>query len=77
MIFYLGKGEFARNREKAYRYFDRAAKVGDVYSKYAKGYMLYYGDGTRMDRRLDIRWLKEAAEIGDPEAKKLLEKLQK
>ena len=76
MIFYLGKGEFARNREKAYRYFDRAAKAGDVFSKYVKGYMLYYGHGTRMDRRLGIRWLKEAAEIGDPEAKKLLEKLQ-
>ena len=77
LIFYLGKGEFARNREKAYRYFDRAAKAGDVFSKYVKGYMLYYGHGTRMDRRLGIRWLKEAAEIGDPEAKKLLEKLQK
>ena len=77
VIFYFGKGEFARNREKAYRYFDRAAKAGDVFSKYVKGYMLYYGHGTRKDRVLGIRWLKEAAEIGDPEAKKLLEKLQK
>ena len=77
MIFYIGKGEFARNREKAYRYFDRAAKAGDVFSKYVKGYMLYYGQGTQMDRREGIECLKRAAEIGDPEAKKLLEKLQK
>lgn len=77
MMFYFAKGDFTRNREKAYRYFDRAAKAGEVFSKYAKGYMLYYGHGTRKDRRLGIRWLKEAAEIGDPEARKLLEKLQR
>ena len=77
MIFYFAKGDFARNRMMAYRYFDRAAKAGSVFSKYVKGFMLYYGHGTRKDRRLGIRWLKEAAEIGDPEARKLLEKLQR
>ena len=76
LIFYSAKGDFARNREKAYRYFDKAATAGEVFSKYVKGYMLYYGHGTRMDKGHGIKWLKEAAEIGDPEARKLLEKLQ-
>ena len=77
LIFYFGKGEFARNREKAYRLFDEAATAGYVLAKYTKGYILYHGQGTRKDRRLGIKWLKEAAEIGDPEARKLLEKWQR
>ena len=77
LIFYFGKGEFARNREKAYHFFDRAATAGYVLAKYTKGYILYHGQGARKDRRLGIKWLKEAAEIGDPEARKLLEKWQR
>ena len=76
LIFYFARGEFSQNREKAYRYFDKAAAAGHVFSKYTKGYMLYYGQGTHRDRREGIEWLNRAAEIGDPEAKKLLEKFQ-
>ena len=77
LILYFGKGESARDRKKAYQFTDRAAKAGHVFAKYMKGYMLYYGQGPRKNRRLGIKFLREAAEIGDPEARKLLEKLQR
>ena len=77
LMFYFGEEESARDRKKAYQFTDRAARAGHVFAKYMKGYMLYYGQGPRKNRRLGIKFLKEAAEIGDPEARKLLEKWQR
>ena len=83
LIFYYAKGEFPRNMKKAYRYFDSSAGAGYLFSKYSKGTMLHSGQGTSKNEKEGIKWLQEAAglkvavEIGDPEAIRLLEKMQK
>lgn len=63
--------------ECAYSLFDRAADLGDVQAQFICGYMCLTGQGTETDNRLAYYWLNKAREQGSPEAKELLDILQK
>jgi len=61
---------------KAFRYFLRAAQLGDGGSQYAVGVSYFYGDGISRDERMGIEYLRKAALQGSQEAQQALVKLK-
>lgn len=70
--------EIKKDLEKAYDYYQRAAKLGDVHSirvlgdGYAEGY-------NHLEKNLDnaLKWFQMGSDIGDDYCKKRLERLNK
>lgn len=61
---------------KAFRYYLRAAQLGDCGSQYAVGVSYLKGDGISLDERMGIEYLRKAALQGSQEAQQALVKLK-
>lgn len=70
--YYFATGN-AQDYKSALSVARNGAKVGNVYSAYVAGHMLYHGQGTDKDTLEAERYLKFAAEKGSDDAKKLLD----
>lgn len=56
------------NHARAFRLTEALATKGDVKSKYALGYMYFYGIGAPQNKPLGAAWIKQAANDGYPPA---------
>lgn len=72
-----GKENFmAGNFDQSFKQLLPLAKQGNHEAEYAVGYMYFYGLGTQQDMQQAIKWMQQAADAGQPQAKVALQQLQ-
>lgn len=64
MIFRTG-AQIQRNDEEAFRWFEKAARGGDVQGMWALAVAYFKGEGTKADGSQGLYWLMRAADTGD------------
>lgn len=62
--YYWGAGGVPRDRERAFRYLDRAAAAGNQEAQYNLGVMHAYGHGVERNRQRGIELFRQAADSG-------------
>lgn len=65
---------FKKNKDEAFRWYEKAAKVGDRWAQKKLGEMYYKGNGCIKDRDEAYRWFKLAYDNGCEDAKEWLDK---
>lgn len=76
---WVEKGRLAYDNgdlSEAYRYFLKAAELGDAFAQYSIGFFFYDGQGVQQDDAKAKYWLEKAAAQGHEHATKLLEDLK-
>jgi TPR repeat protein len=73
-----GKESFAqKNYTAAFKDLKPAAEKGNKDAQYAVGYMYFYGKGTDKDKKSARKWIRKAADQGQPQAVKALDSMKK
>jgi len=67
LIFHEGRG-IAKDKKKAYKWFNRAAKSGDADGQYYVGLVYSLGQGTKKDPQKADKWIRLAADQGNARA---------
>lgn len=65
----------AGNYDRAFALTRAEAELGNPRAQYALGYMYFKGEGVGPDTELALRWIRQAAEKGDPKAVEALSRL--
>ncbi|MDR1485939.1 MAG: SEL1-like repeat protein [Planctomycetaceae bacterium] len=50
--------------------------MGDAYAQYSLGVCYYKGDGVKEDKAEAVTWFRKAVELGDADAKKILQRIE-
>jgi hypothetical protein len=69
-----GREGLRKDYKQAFALYCKAALKGDSESAYSLGFMYFYGRGFTRDLSLAVRWFKQAADAGDRQAAKMLER---
>lgn len=62
--------------QTTYRKFLALAEAGNAESQNVVGFMLFHGEGVRMDRSRALKWFQSAAALGNPRAQRNLTIMQ-
>ncbi len=74
--YYNGYG-VDKDHAEALKWYRKAAEQGDARAQVALGACYFLGDGIEKDEQQAKHWLREAADGGDPDAKELLQQLER
>lgn len=72
LLYYYGAGSDSPNYQRAFEYIQKPAEQGNVNAISLLGTMYLNGEGTSKNEKLGVRYLKEAANLGDKSAQDTL-----
>lgn len=64
-FYQAGRYPFKHRLDKAFYWYQRAARRGDALSQYQLGQLYWLGQGVQQDKQRGLDWLYQAAEQGD------------